>query len=37
MFKDTHSPCPRNVMAVKMMSRRYDIWVCPFFGPADDS
>jgi hypothetical protein len=37
MFKKPASPSPRNVTAVELMSRRYDIWGLPVFGPADDS
>jgi hypothetical protein len=34
MFKEPHSPSPRNVTAVKMMSRRYDRWGLPVFDPG---
>src|SRR5450755_2267758 len=37
MFKEPASPSPRYVTAVELMSRRYDIWGLPVFGPADDS
>jgi hypothetical protein len=37
MFREPDSQSPRNVTAVILMSRRYDIWGLPVFGRADDS